>query len=294
MKSDKITFQIQFWAFIGPYITLLSFFVFLVKGTIIPTTLPLVLLLGVPLCWKWKLKGFCGSVVLLSSLLFYSYTDIPLDDRFWHLGMGVSIAISLLITALSFEEVEALVEGIGLESRSRLENLWKVDEKLQHAEGELKKKKDRVKELTLKIRSYQKLVDRSAEELIELRAKHDTIAQELEQSNNEKMELKSQLTQALDSQLSDDKYLQLNNKYEEKEVLLDKARKDLLIANEQLLNLQREHEERVTFELNEVEQILERKLVEFEKEQEANEADHQLELDTLQGILESILQVEKK
>ena len=289
MKSDKLTFQVKFWALIGPFICLLSLFVFFVKGTTTPTHLPVVLLLGVPLCWKWKLKGFAGSIALLCSLLFYYYSDIPLDERFWHLGMGISTAMSLLITALSFEEVEALIDGMKVESRSRLENLWKVDEKLQLTAGELKKKKEKIRELNVKIRSYQKLVDRSTEELVEIRTSRDKVANDLYQTNMEKEELEFHLRKAQDDPPPEAKYLQLRQQFEDKQQLLDKTRKELFRAKERILHLQKEHKEMEMFELSEVEEALEKHLLRMEQEAEAHDAEHQQELDTLQDMLSSLL-----
>jgi len=292
MKSDKLTFQVKFWALIGPFICLLSLFVYFVKGTTTPTYLPLVLLMGVPCCWKWKLKGFAGSVALLCLLLFYYYGDIPLDDRFWHLGMGISTAMSLLITALSFEEVEVLIDGIKLESRSRLENLWKVDEKLQLTAGELKKKKDKIRELNVKIRSYQKLIDRSTEELVEVRTDRDKLAQDLYQTNCENEELESILKKLKDAPPPEAKYLQLRQQFEEKQQLLDETRKELFRSNEQILQMQREREESQMFELSEVEEALERHLLRMEQEKEEHDAEHQQEIDTLQEMLAAFIKTE--
>jgi hypothetical protein len=293
MNSEKLTFQVKFWALIGPFISLLTLFVFFVKGSATPIALPLVLLFGVPICWKWKLKGFAGSVIVICSILFYYYLDIPLEERFWHLGMGISITMSLLITALSFEEVESLIEAMKVESRSRLENLWKVDEKLQQTTGELKKKKDKIREMNVKTRSYQRLLDKSTEELVELRANHQKTTHELYQTNKELEELQQRLIQVQDASHPDAAYKQLREQFNEKQQFLEEIRKELFRSQEQLLNIQRENEELKTYQLSEVEEALERHLVKMEREIEEHDTEHQKEIDTLQEMLAQLLKSQK-
>lgn len=181
MTGDKLTFQVKFWAVIGPLICLFALFVFFYKSSNASLYLPLFCIIGVPLCWKWKLWGFAGSAAMIGVVLSYQYSEIPLDDRFWQIGMGISMAISLFITTLAYEEVEAIVSSILIESRSRLENLWKVDEKQKWTEEELQKKRDHIRELEVKVRSFQKLLDMSAEEMAELRRDNENVLQEMHQ-----------------------------------------------------------------------------------------------------------------
>lgn len=179
MTGDKLTFQVKFWALIGPLISLFALFVFFYKTSAASLYLPLLCIIGVPLCWKWKLWGFAVSAALIGGAITYHYSDIPLDDRFWQIGMGISMTISLFITTLAYEEVEAIVSSILIESRSRLENLWKVDEKQKWTEEELQKRRDHIRELEIKVRSFQKLLDMSAEEMAELRRTHENVLREM-------------------------------------------------------------------------------------------------------------------
>jgi DNA repair exonuclease SbcCD ATPase subunit len=288
MKGDKFSFQVQFWAIIGPFISLLTLFVFLVKGSVTPGYLPLLLLIGVPLAWMWKLKGFTVSVVVLSIVLIFHYGEIPLEERFWHLGMGISIAMCLLITALSFEEVGALIEGLKVESRSRLENLWKVDERLQFAEGELKKKKERIKELNIKVRSYQKLLDSSTEELVDLRTSQDNLKEELTRITKEKEEIEEEVQKW--KEMASVGTLSQN---EETEQVLDQIRKELLIANERVCTLEREKDEMKMTELSDVEHLLEKQLRQMEQERAEKEVEHEREIETLQNMLSGFLKKQK-
>lgn len=111
----------------------------------------------------------------------FNYFSIPLHDRFWYLGAGLSVALSHLITALSFNEVESLISNLFRESRSRLENLRKIDEKNKHHSNELLMRNKEIKELTIKLKSYQKVVNISNKELIESKRSMQNLLQELGQ-----------------------------------------------------------------------------------------------------------------
>lgn len=282
MKPDDLTFQVLFWSLIGPFISSISLFVFYIKGDATPELLPLVLLLGVPFCWFWKLRGLGVSFLILIALFGYYYFSIPLEERFWHLGMAASIALSLLITTLACEEAETLVEGLKLESRSRLENLWKVDEKLQEAAADIKKKKEKIRELNVRVVSYQKLLDRASEELVDLRGQQKQFEEEVYQTKKERDELVMLSQQIRTDSPLDQKYQQLHKEYEEQQ-------KKLNVAQEQLLLLQKESEDSKMYELSEVEQALEKQLLKTEKERQESDSAHEQELDLLQKVLASAL-----
>lgn len=289
MNSEKLNLQVKFWALIGPQISLLTLLVFLIKGSATPFLFPLILTLGVPICWHWKLKGFGGLVAVLLASMAYYYTEIPLEERFWHLGMGFSILISLLITALSFEEVEALVEGMKLESRSRLENLWNVDEKLQQTALELKKKKEKIREMNVKARSYQKVLDKSTEDLIEARSQWQQAKDELYQTSHELDGIRRKVEEFQKAVGPEAVQKEFLLQLEEKQKDLDRVRKELFEANEKLFSFEKEREELSVYEMSEVEEALQRHLLKMEKEREDESLEHQLELDAMQEILSRLL-----
>ncbi|MFQ5729922.1 MAG: hypothetical protein ACE5GN_06145 [Waddliaceae bacterium] len=285
MKGDKLAFQIKFWALIGPLICLLALFVFIVKSSTGFIMLPLFLIIGVPLCWRWKLWGVAISAGLLVCFLGYYYSEIPLEERFWYLGMGFAISIALFITALSFEEVEALVAAIQLESRSRLENLWKVDEKQRHTEENLKKRREQIRELQVKVRSYQKLVDMSTGELVDLRENYNKVTEELERVRKEK----DQLEEAQRDPSNGAEQRQLREQFDEKSRVLDETRRELFFVQEELVKSKKEQEEMQLSHINEVEEVLQRHLNRLEKERAEEEEQHQQDLDALQEVVTAIL-----
>jgi len=289
MKSETVTFQVKFWALIGPFVCLLSLFVLIAKGSMATAVMPLIFLIGVLFGWRWALKGLTFSVAALALYIFYSYSQHPLEERFWHLGMGCAMALSLVITTLSFKEVEAIVKGLKIESRSRLENLWKVDEKFQQSLEELKKKKERIRELNIKLRSYQKLVDRSVEEIIEFRTKQSECNYELQHLKSEKEKLQSLLEASNKRHPPSEQYQELQNKLKKKHQLLAETEESLLHANQKIMSLENTLQEIKISELSAVDKALDRQLQKMETEQLEQEKTHEQEVAILQAMLDDYI-----
>lgn len=289
MNSDKQAYQVKLWAIVGPLICLFSLFVISVKHSQVPFFLPFTLLVGMPVCWRWRLWGWGGISLFLLGCLFYEYHHVPLEERFWMMGMSISNILALLITALSFEEVESQIESLGVESRSRLENLWKVDEKKQVIEQELQKYKDEVKSLKIKVRSFQKLVDISTEEMHSARVEYDKVLQEFSHVKDENTKLTEALAKAESDPPVEAKYRQLREQFNQKSKVLAETRRELFLANEKLARLQREFDEERWYSLSEVEESLERHLLELSKEKEALEAEHHREVEALQSLLDRFI-----
>ena len=289
MKSDKQAYQVKLWAIVGPLICLFSLFVISVKSFQVPFFLPFTILLGMPVCWRWRLWGWGGMTLFLLGCLAYEYPLVPLEERFWLMGMSISNIIALLITALSFEEVEMQIESLGVESRSRLENLWKVDEKKQVIEEELQKYKDEVKNLKIKVRSFQKLVDLSTDEMHSSRVEYDKAMQELSHLKDENTKLTEALAKAESDPPMEAKYLQLREQFREKSKVLVETRRQLFISNENLARLQREVDEEKWYSVSEVELLLEKHLLALSKEKEALEQDHQKEVEALQSLVDQFI-----
>ncbi len=289
MKGEPTTYQVKLWALAGPLISIFSLFILYIKHSHESLFFPLAILLGIPLCWRWKLWGAAASMIGLIFFMAMTYSAVPLEERFWFVGIGISICMSLLITALSFEEVEILIDSLNLESRSRLENLWKVDEKKKVIEEDLLKKKELIRELQIKVRSYQKLVDMSMDEMLEARSHHQQDLQELQYLADENRKLQVSLQMAENSQTADAKYAHLKAQYEESAKALDSARTDLFIANEKLLRIQRDQESR-QYSLSEVEEALEQHMLNVVKERDEAEESHRREVEALQEMVERMIQ----
>ncbi len=287
MKGAKQTYQVKLWALVGPFVCLFSLFVLSINSAQVPVLLPLIIFLGMPICWRWKIRGWMAMTAVLLAGMTYLYPNISLETRFWFIGMGASITLSLFITALSFEEVETLVESIGLESRSRLDNLWKLDEKKKAVEKGSVKKAEQIRELQIKVRSFQKLIDLSTEERLQARSQYEQALEELNQMKELNASLNERLQRVMDDPPMEAKLKQLREQFEEKSRILNKTRKELFLSNEKLLRLQKEHDEIRHYTLGEVEEALEKQLVNVVREKELEEELHNQEMDVLQSILQS-------
>ncbi|MEM1283593.1 MAG: hypothetical protein AAGG81_08575, partial [Chlamydiota bacterium] len=131
IKEKNIEQQIQLWAIAGPFITLLTLLVSMMKPNPMQTSFAISLLVGIPLCWKWKLRGLAISIGLMLGVEAFHFVDQDFSAMLWSAGLCVSGSLSFLTTALSFDEVSALTKNLQIESKSRLENLLKLDEKLK-------------------------------------------------------------------------------------------------------------------------------------------------------------------
>ena len=290
MKSDKHAYQVKLWAIVGPLICLFSLFVVAVKNSQVPFYLPLSLLIGMPVCWRWRLWGWGGMTLFLLGCLTYEYHQIPLEDRFWLIGISFSSSLALLITALSFEEVETQIESLWVESRSRLENLWKVDERKQAIEEELAASKDEVKNLKFKVRSFQKLVDLSTEEMHAARVNYERSINELEQLKDENAKLMDLLEKVENDPPMEAKYRQLREQFRQKSQVLTETRRELFLANEKISRMQREFDEEKWYSIGEVEESLEKHILALSKENEAQEKEHQREVEALQSLIDQFIQ----
>lgn len=126
----NIETRIQMWALAGPMLVAAALLVCLVKMRA-PLYLPAIGLIGIPVCWKWKMPGLFGLVATLIAYLAITYSGVEVHERFWHVGTTLSIALALVVTTLALEEVEALSRKLRVESESRLDTLVRVDDKLR-------------------------------------------------------------------------------------------------------------------------------------------------------------------
>ena len=203
ITEKKINRQIQFWALVGPLITLLTFVVLLKKTTTGSLYLPILILIGFPICWKWKIRGFAISLGALFAFFVFSYGNIPIEDRFWQFGMGMAVTLSFAVTALSFEEVDALIRSLQVESTSRLTNLLHLDEKFKASEEKLHEDceilKEQVEAFTVKLHEkeiltqrQEKLIQIVRNELLAFQVQHEGLLNELFQRREEVKRLQEQ------------------------------------------------------------------------------------------------------
>ncbi len=93
----------------GPILALVTLLLMLFHPTPVTPFLALSMLFGLPACWYFKKWGAIFAVFVLTLVIFFNSTPIA-ADRFWHMGLVISILFTLFVTTNSSEESETLIE----------------------------------------------------------------------------------------------------------------------------------------------------------------------------------------
>lgn len=235
--EKKLENQVQFWSLLGPFLILLSIAVLLFKVS--PHWyFPVSALIGIPLCVKWKMKGLAAALCCLFLLSGIGYQNLDLDDRYWHVGLALTMAFSFIVLTLSLEEVEGAVSKLQLESHSRLENFQLLDEKWKTVENAWHSEKEKLTaDLTALIaektqildekQTFYKLAQLAKDELNLIKNQHDRLIHDL-------LYKKEQVSQ-------------LHERVEEMEATIQgfvnsDSEKQLTISAEQIIQLNQENE----------------------------------------------------
>lgn len=156
--------RMQIWCLAGPVLLLLCCAVSLFQARFDYSHLPVIACVGLAICWRWKQVGLLGCLICLILISGYLLTVVEIEERFWLLGMSMAIALGLIVTTLSLEEATALVASLRVESNSRLENLWRVDEKLKAAQRHWHSERtglmEQVSQLSSQLQEKELLVER--------------------------------------------------------------------------------------------------------------------------------------
>lgn len=130
-KRLNFSGRVQFWALLGPFVIVLTLLVGLIKAAPDSFELPLAALTGITACWAWRTRGMFLSLALLLTIFFWSYDAVPVAERFWHVGLALTLALGFVITTLARDEVSTLLRFFQEQSQSRLDQLLRLDETLK-------------------------------------------------------------------------------------------------------------------------------------------------------------------
>lgn len=157
--------HMRFWALLGPVLLLFSSWLLLVR---LSDNWSFVLLsfVGLPLCIKWRVGGMCIACTLLGLLALSAYQDMDAEERYWHIGMSLTQALSFFILALSLDEADEMIEKMLSESKSRLDNFLSLQEELQNKERVWAQEKEQLIGVQRE----------GAKELVRIRLERDTFA----------------------------------------------------------------------------------------------------------------------
>ncbi|MFI5343944.1 MAG: hypothetical protein ACHQUC_06965 [Chlamydiales bacterium] len=267
--EQRVENQVQFWSLLGPFLLLVTIAVLLFKLSA-HWYFPFAALIGIPLCVKGKLKGMAAALSCLFAIALFSYQELDLDERYWHVGMTLAMAFSFIILTLSLEEVEGLVGKMQRESQSRLDNFLRLDETTKNAEAVWIEERSHLNAKLASIahdltqtqeekQVFYKLAQLAKDELVQMRTQQELLQKEI---FYKKMQI-SQLDEKLDET---EMTLQgfINSDSEQK---IQNLTESLELSNQRQGTLQAQ--------IN----VMQKQLQELEREKLANDANYLQELE---------------
>lgn len=181
----NISLQVQFWAFLGPLISLVTMMVLFVKGSTQAHYLSFATVAGVLTSWKWKERGFLFSCVAILAFYIYQYGDMHPDERLWNLGMSFAMAIGFGITALTYQEVDDLVSAADEE-----ENVDELKATLKLVQQEIAAKHEQIE-------SYHQLVETARQEVSKVSQQHQKLLKDFLDKQLECSQLQEKLSNSV-------------------------------------------------------------------------------------------------
>lgn len=313
-KESSIVSRIPLWIACGLILIILVLLVALVKVQSEYLPLCAIAVLGVAVCWKWKIKGFAGAVVVLGGVLAYSFSQLPWGEKYWVVGLGMAIALAWMTLVFSYEEATSLIQQLEVESASRLENLWKLEERLRQLqqqwhserEGVAKKLSDLSQELSEKeslavtwektvslvrqdLEASERQEGRLLEELFEKRTEIAQLRTELQRMGpREEPENIERIPEVAYRQL-EGQYRQLREQFDDKARALDEARKKLFVAEESLAAAELAGKEKSQLEMAHVAGLVAQQLSDLERQKPHLQSEEDEENEALQSLVSALM-----
>ncbi len=162
--EKQVESKIQFWSLVGPCCILFSILFLSIRPDANDLYLPYASLIGIPLCWKWKLRGLAMSLGILGGLVVYHWSSIPPDEMLWECGICLTFALGFLVTALSYDEATAPIKAFQAQTEAQALEVIQLRERLQTFSDTAQ--------------SYEQLVGLAREELLSLSRENENIKRE--------------------------------------------------------------------------------------------------------------------
>lgn len=125
--QKKMQESLLFWACLGPCMILLIFLVDSLRFSYDHIYLFPSLFFALPLSFKGSKQSLSLSLAILFASFFFA---LP-EEIYWHMGICTAMALSLVVVSLAAQEHQDLFDSVKTESKSRLDQLLRLDEKLK-------------------------------------------------------------------------------------------------------------------------------------------------------------------
>lgn len=207
--ETKIERQVQLWALTGPMMALLSSSLILFKGPSHSAYLVVGLLIGLPACWWAKWRGLAGSLGVLAALFVFNYSGIPAGQKLWHLGMAASIVMCFIVTWLSLEEAQSVLEKpeMDQEQQNKLLEMQKVHE-----------------EQLIELNNYKELLEVARQEVVSNKKELENLKQDSVQKTQNYAQL-------------EEKYAEVNSRLTSQNENFAKSRQEMQYFQERLQSM---------------------------------------------------------
>lgn len=184
------------------------------------------------------------------------------------------------------------------EERSNNQHFLANKQKIESLNEELKQELSRLQD---KLNQEQSISQQSLESKHKLESLNEGLKQEvanlkLELEKKEEMKLSLQLAPAKESKAIssnsrgfESMYHQLKTQFQEKCAVLDATRRELFVANEALLNAQKDKDERLVYDLPYNEKQMQKHLIRLGKQLDQMQANYQQEVDDLTSLVGHLL-----
>lgn len=118
-------------SFLGPASVIFSVLLLVINDSPFYIDISVTALLGLVLSWRYKLKGFAVSSLLLGSLVLYEHFFQPEPVALWDIGLAFSVVLAFLLTSLASLEFWETVRSFGAATAEEI-RAWeeKVDDAL--------------------------------------------------------------------------------------------------------------------------------------------------------------------
>ncbi|CDR35071.1 hypothetical protein [Criblamydia sequanensis] len=154
---DKSEIELQkkllFWGLIGPFLILLSISLSSLKPSSLQEILSFSAIFGLLLSVAFDWKGAITASALFCLIVFTQIGDMNFNEMIWTFGLTFSYILSFFISSFSSKEAIQLIYAMQIESKSRLENIWRLDEKLKDM---LKSQEDERRQLGTRLEESRK------------------------------------------------------------------------------------------------------------------------------------------
>lgn len=298
-RENSLTKLVQSLALLGPFMMMVTLTALLISPVHQQLYLPLLALIGIPLCWKWKYSGLWASLALLSAILFYQLFFSSSPERiFWELLVAAALALTFAITALSYKEVEEVLIEVHHTSTSNMQSFLEANERaqlleerhLQELHHEIAKSKQFEQKLNEQVtltQTNEEAAERLRDKMNVISLQNESLLRELFQKRHECEKLSQEIKDQVElSQMElDDQKKAYQSLKEEREAFAERNQKEienLLSQVAVLKSAKTEHDDRK----NSIEAL--------NKETQSLEESHRREIATLQNQINQLKAAKKE